>query len=133
MDPYDDRYSDVDMDLDSEGTSPPDTAPSLLSRLQPQKQKQDLLSRIQAGNQRNDREEEEDDAMRRTLERYIDTPLGMDPDVYHSGNGSGKSSKDAAGSGLKGRLGKAKVYLLEGSGAIVHHPDIEEDEVSHVG
>lgn len=70
----------------------------------------------------------------------LDTPLGVDPNQYHGsleGGGEEEENKEGEeeqgtyhGQGLKDRLGRAKVYLLEDSATIIHHPVQVEPEVS---
>jgi hypothetical protein len=70
------------------------------------------------------------------LNRLLDTPLGADPDDYNpdrDGESMGIDTEarldSALDKGLKDRLSKSKLYLLEESGTIIHHPDIEDREV----
>jgi hypothetical protein len=70
------------------------------------------------------------------LNRLLDTPLGVDPDEYNPGQDGEAMGVDteekldsALDKGLKDRLSKSRLYLLEESGTIIHHPDIEDREV----
>lgn len=70
------------------------------------------------------------------LNRLLDTPLGIDPDEYDPNDEDDSMQTDresrldsALDKGLKERLSRSKLYLLEESGTVIHHPDIEDREV----
>jgi hypothetical protein len=72
------------------------------------------------------------------INMLLDTPLGEDPETYHAEDemledegveGTYSNTHRAGEGGLRDRIGNSKIYLLEESGTIVHHPNIEDREV----
>jgi len=71
------------------------------------------------------------------LNRLLDTPLGVDPDDYNPDQDDEPMGADrearldsSLDKGLKDRLSRSRLYLLEESGTVIHHPDIEDRKVS---
>lgn len=149
----DDDYMDIEMDEEPSHLPPPLQPQNLLSRLSPslpaQQPASDLLSRLGAvpdpSGSASPPPGETVEQRQSRLQRLLDTPLGVDPERYHNGldgsavddeaiaggtDGGDEGATEGGGHALKDRLGRAKVYLLEESATIIHHPVEAEPEVS---
>ena len=102
-----------------------------------------LLSRLQPVPETSNPGEPGSESEQDRLNRLLDTPLGGAEDRRRTRDHDTPSRLDpeqrmdsaleTEGGGLKERLGRSKLYLLEDSGTIIHHPDIEDREVRVVG
>jgi hypothetical protein len=98
-----------------------------------------LLSRLQPASETTNPGGSGTESERDRLNRLLDTPLGDSEDSRRPRKRDESSRADSElrldsaleseGGGLKDRLGRSKLYLLEDSGTIIHHPDIEDREV----
>jgi len=98
-----------------------------------------LLSRLQPAPETSNPGGPDSESEQDRLNRLLDTPLGGAEDHRRTRNHETPSRIDpeqrldsaleSEGGGLQVRLGRSKLYLLEDSGTIIHHPDIEDREV----